>query len=310
MAFETCTELSAGDSSVIFFNVTHVGPDVPQTAVLTIEAFDEESGETFATLPVRLQKPAQDTGMAVRLLSAAAAPAVWQPHGNKLAQYDPRWWPNENVAYVDAGELPLSIVRQDNRLSIRWQGKETAVIADETNPTVLDMNGVAFELFHFDEWHVALRAWFFWLDAKVGGGFFIGRHEIPDAERFDMLIRRADGKVTLACTDMHWREVWGEATERPQRATLGMGRETKEKLAAEKMGDLWDTLSGKSDADHGRSYNPMRFIKRLARMHGKALTDTERAKGTEAHLPMLHKVTQRSEENEPPPMTSSDVRLG
>ncbi|MCB9423065.1 MAG: hypothetical protein H6667_24915 [Ardenticatenaceae bacterium] len=306
-AFEQCTEMQPGDSSMIFFNVRHVGPDLPETATVTIEAYNEESGDVFAALPVTLQKPAAYPASAVRLLEAS--PNVWQPQGDMLAQYDPRWWPKD-VAYVAAGDLPLAVVRQEASLSVQWQGKETATITDDTKPSILDMDGVAFELFYFDEWHVALRVWFFWLDANVGGGFFIGRHEVPDAERFDMLIRRADGYVTLACTDLHWREVWGEATSSPLRATLGLSRETKLKLAEEELGKLWGTWKGDKQLEHDRVYNPMRFIERLAEERGKEQAGVQRAKGTEAHLPMLHNVEQRFEEGKPPRMTSSDVRLG
>lgn len=306
-AFERCTEMEAGDSSMIFFNVTHVGPDVPAAATVTIEAYNEGSGDVFATLPVTLQKPAAYPAGAVRLVEAS--PNIWQPQGDMLAVYDPRWWP-KGVSYVAAGELPLIIQRQQAALSVQWRGRETAVITDDTKPSILDMEAVFFELFHFDEWHVALRAWFFWLDAKVGGGFFVGRHEVPDAERFDMLIRRVDGIVTLACTDLHWREVWGEVDGSPLRATLGLSRETKLKLAEEELGKLWGTWKGEKQLDHDRVYDPIRFIERLAEERGKEQAGIQRAKGTEAHLPMLHNVEQRYEEGRPPRMTSSDVRLG
>lgn len=306
-AFEQCIEMEPGDSSIIFFNVSHIGPDVPDTATMTIEAYSEESGAVFAALPITLQKPATYPTGAVQFRETNTG--VWQPQGDKLATYDPRWWP-KGVSYVTAGDLPLTITRQATSLSIQWQDKEVATITDDTKPSILDMDSTAFELFHFDAWHVALRTWFFWLDAKVGGGFFIGRHEVPDAERFDMLIRRADGFVTLACTDLHWREVWGEADGSPLRATLGLGRESKLKLAEEQMGKLFETWKGEKQLDHDRIYNPMRFIERLAEERGKEQAGVQRAKGTEAHLPMLHNVAQRTEAGKPPRMTSSDVRLG
>ncbi len=306
-AFETCTEMEPGEKSVIFFNVTHSGPDIPDMAMVTIEAYDEKSKDVYASLPVRLEKPAGYVETAVQITETSSG--QWQPQGDMLATYDPRWWPEE-FSYVPAGELPLAITRQDTTLSIQWRGQEAATITDDTKPTVLDNRGVMFELFEFDEWHVALRAWFFWLDTNVGGGFFIGRHEVPDAERFDMLIRRVDGRVTLACTDLHWREVWGEATGSPLRATLGMGREAKLKLAEEEMGKLWKAWQGEKQLDHKRVYNPRAYIGLLAEERGKEQAGDQRAKGTEAHLPMLHDVEQRYTEGRPPRMTSSDVRLG
>ncbi|MEZ4644052.1 MAG: hypothetical protein R3E31_15200 [Chloroflexota bacterium] len=304
-AFEKCVPLEPGETSVIFFNVTHVGPDVPETAVLTIEAYDEASGAVFAALPVELRKPQGYGDGVVRWQETAVN--QWQPLGDKIPIYDPRWWPLENVSYTAAENLPLLVRREENTLSVVWDGQVVATITDDTQPTILDMDAVSFELFQYDEWHVALRAWFFWLDANIGGGFFIGRHEVPDAERFDMLIRTRDGKVTLACTDLHWREVWGEkfATE-PLQATLGLSRETKIKLAQEEMTKAWQELWADKEpvAVANEVYNPnIDYIPRLAMRHGKT---TLKKKGTEAHLPMIHNVTQ----SEPARFTSSDVRLG
>jgi hypothetical protein len=160
-------------------------------------------------------------------------------------------------------------------------------------------------LFDFDEWHVALRIWFFWLDANIGDGFFIGRHEVPDAERFDLLIRKKDGVVTLACTDLHWREVWGQVVGGPLQATLGMSRETKLKLAQEKLNELWSVWEEGEEQHYDGIYNPTEdYIPRMARRFGQMIV--VKKKGTEAHLPMLHNVTQ----TDPSRWTSSDVRLG
>ncbi len=303
MAFEKCAPLSAGDTSIIFFNVRHTGPDIPETAVLTLEAFDEESGDIFATLPVHLNPPPDMPSNPVRIV--AAGEGQWRVQGNALPQYDPRWWPRP-IAYLPTNaELPLGIVHETNQLRIIWNGKETAVITDHTTPSILDRQAISFELFHFDQWHVALRVWFFWLDKNIGDGFFIGRHEVPDAERFDFLIRRSDGKTTLACTDLHWREIWGQAEATPVQATIGIGRETRKKLIEEKLGKLFQKRTAH---DHQGVYDPTRYIERLATRLGQSPDLTVRAKGTEAHLPMLHNVSQTNET--PSRMTSSDVRLG
>lgn len=309
MAFEKCAPLEADTSSTIFFNVNHVGPDVPQTATVTLEAYDAESGEVFATLPVQLQRPATLPADVVRFEKTGEA--NWHANGRSLPQYDPRWWPR-TVEYVSSSDsLPLTIEVQKPKLLVKWDGKVAAAVEDHTDPTILDMDMVQFELFHFDQWHLALRIWFFWLDTNIGGGFFVGRHEVPDAERFDLLIRKRDGMVTLACTDLHWREVWGYLVEGPLEATLGLSRKTKIKLAQEKLGSVWSTWKREEGSDHKRVYNPIRDVERMAETwYGKETlpVGTLRAKGTEAHLPMLHNVEQTEEK--PPRMTSSDVRLG
>ncbi len=170
---------------------------------------------------------------------------------------------------------------------------------------------LAFELFAFDPWSVALRVWFFWVDKYVGGASFVGRHEVPDAERFDMIIRRQDGRVLLAGTDLHWREVWARVLPtKTLRATLGMSRDTAMKLAKEKWSETWNEIWDKAlhHADRSTAVeypnNPVNpFIRRLAE---REATVTVKAGGTEAHIPTLHNVEQRR----PAAMTSSDVRLG
>jgi hypothetical protein len=158
---------------------------------------------------------------------------------------------------------------------------------------------------------VALRIWFFWLDKNIGKAFFVGRHEVPDAERFDMLIRRQDGATTLACTDLHWRETWGRVTRgEPLKATLGLSREAKIKLAEGAMSKMWRVWQRAEDVDHKRPYNPLPYIERMAATLGQEAVGTVRAKGTEAHLPALQNVETTDEDGRPPRMTSSDVRLG
>ena len=203
---------------------------------------------------------------------------------------------------------------KEGALAIEWgtAGRPIAVIEDHTAPSVLLLaETIALELFAFDQWSVALRVWFFWVDKYVGRGFFVGRHEVPDAERFDMIIRRKDGRVLLAGTDLHWREVWARVLpDKILKATLGMPRDTAMKLAREKWSETWNEIWDRAthraepstDAEHPN--NPVDpYIRRLAE---REATVTLKAGGTEAHLPTLHNVEQRR----PPAMTSSDVRQG
>jgi hypothetical protein len=308
MAFEKCVDLNPGDSSVIFFNVRHVGPEVPEVAMVTLQAYREADGKVVANLLVEMKRTAACQNDAVQF--AETEPGKWRPFGNSLPTYDSRWWPRA-VNYVAAGDLPLTIERSNNELCVQWQDKLSAVITDHTLPTILDLGDIAYELFYFDEWHVALRIWFFWLDKNIGKAFFVGRHEVPDAERFDMLIRRQDGATTLACTDLHWRETWGRVTRgEPLKATLGLSREAKIKLAEGAMSKMWRVWQRAEDVDHKRPYNPLPYIERMAATLGQEAVGTVRAKGTEAHLPALQNVESTDEDGRPPRMTSSDVRLG
>jgi hypothetical protein len=203
----------------------------------------------------------------------------------------------------------LTVRRDQNNLRVFWGERETAVITDHTNPTILDDHAIYFDLSQFDEWHLALRIWFFWLDKNIGSGFFIGRHEVPDAERFDLLIRKKDGQVTLACTDLHWREMWGQINQgETMRATLGLNFETKTKLAEEELSKVLNIWQKEKGQDYIDPYNPIEYISRLAM--GLGQERVVRGKGTEAHIPTIHNMTQVREPNRPSRMTSSDVRLG
>lgn len=106
-----------------------------------------------------------------------------------------------------------------------------------------DMQQVVPELYRFGPQTWALRVWFFWLDKEISlqdlkgygtrteeeagqawkgvvaqaeGGLaqegWAERHEIPDAERVDMVFSHALQPL-FAATDLHWREMWGRFEE-------------------------------------------------------------------------------------------------
>jgi hypothetical protein len=308
IAFEKPAVLAPGATSVVFFNVSHVGPTVPGEATVTLEAFDA-SGTVWARLPVTLAAPTALPSDVVRMVETA--PAVWMPTADgHLAAYDSRWWPAVDVDYVAHAAPPLAIRRAEHTLGIYWANAAVpiATIVDRTEPSILDRDAITFEVFAFANDLIALRAMFFWVDTRIGSGFFVGRHEVPDAERFDMLIRPADGRVVLACTDAHWREVWGEVPEPPAptlEMTIGLDAEAKLKL-------LELCLMG--GAPHAGpavvgTYDPRPFVESRAAARaqpGESPEGAGRAEGTEAHLPALNHVAQDA----PAAMTSSDVRLG
>lgn len=305
VAFERCVELQPGQQSLLYFNLRHKGGHFPKEQEIALEAYDPESGRVAAVLPITLVRPVGlDPETAVHFVQQSDR---WQPVGKMLPTYDSRWWPDD-FQYQPAGELPIHIIQKENMLAVHWNGQEITRITDHTSPSILNKEAMQMELFHFDQWHLALRVWFFWLDRNIGGGLFFGQHEVPDAERFDFLIRRRDGRVTQACTDLHWREVWGFSTDEntPVQATLGTGglsREDKLKLVVEKL------VGHGSEPDHPGVHNPLETVQLTSEMFfGEELVKDVRAKGTEAHLPMLHNVAQTEEK--PSLMVSSDVRRG
>ncbi len=321
-AFETSAPLKANDSSYLFFDLTHAGTQLPPAATITLLAFEclDRNGKNIeqdqARLRLRIQSPPNlpPVEEIMRVVPGEQANTWIVSPGRYLPAYDSRWWPSPEVAYASTERPPLIVRIEKGQLLIEWAepGNTIAVIEDHSNPSVLLLaETLSLELFAFDQWSVALRVRFFWVDKYVGGGFFVGRHEVPDAERFDMVIRRTDGRVLLAGTDLHWREVWARVLPtKILHATLGMSRDTTIKLAKEKWSEAWNEIWVKAlkgavkstDAEHPN--NPVDpYIRRLAE---REATVTVKAGGTEAHIPTLHNVEQRR----PPAMTSSDVRQG
>jgi hypothetical protein len=321
-AFETPAPFRANDSSHVFFNLTHAGAILPHAATITLRALrcpQDDAGaftneQAALLLPVRLPAELPPVESIIRVLPAHGDGSLTISSGRYLPAYDSRWWPSAEVTYVASEPPSLSAYVEKNELLIEWghPGATIAVIEDHTDPSVLQMGeAIALELFAFDQWSVALRVWFFWVDKYIGGSLFVGRHEVPDSERFDMIIRRSDGRVLLAATDLHWREVWARVLPgKILRASLGISRDTAVKLAKEKWSDTWNEVWARAPGRSERAYsaeprsNPVDpYIRRLAE---REATVTVKAGGTEAHIPTLHNVEQRR----PSVMTSSDVRLG
>jgi hypothetical protein len=321
-AFETCAPLPAGDASYLYFNLTHAGAELPTSASVTFRAFEclpanggsREADRARLHLPIGVPPDLPQPEEIIRIVPDGTGGVWTASSGRYLPRYDSRWWPAVAVGYEPSARPPLTLRIIEGALLLEWDGpgNTIAAIEDNTRPSVLLLaETMAFELFAFDPWSVALRVWFFWVDKYVGRGAFVGRHEVPDAERFDMIIRRTDGRVLLAGTDLHWRELWARVLPgKTLRATLGVSRDTAIKLAREKWSDAWNEIWARpgapSDpaADRGLPHNPVEpYIRRLAE---REATVTVKAGGTEAHVPTLHNVEQRR----PPAMTSSDVRLG
>jgi hypothetical protein len=306
-AFERCAPLVAGEASTLFFNVRHVGPDAPE-AVLTLEAFDEATGRVHSALPVRLDPPPLPADL-IRMVPDGAGGWV-AGDGGHLPRYDSRWWPAGTVDYVAASPPPLAVRRAGPSLEVVWgsAAEPVARIQDLTEPSVLDQaDAVDLELFAFGEGLLGLRVWFFWLDLRLGPRFFVGRHEVPDVERFDLVLRAADGRVVAAASDAHWRELWATTAEPPAPAiecVLGLDAATKLALIRETLGPD----DGGAPPMAG-PYNPLGHVMGLAAARATPIPGggASRGKGTEAHLPTFRNVEQ------PEPrqwLTSSDVRLG
>lgn len=234
---------------------------MPATATLTLEAFDEASGQVVAVLPIRLERAATLPTDIARLQRVERE--VWKiQNGRYLPHYESRWWPDENLSYDPVETIPLSLHREKDRLLVTWSGHVVVEVEDQTRPSVLDTDGIHAELFSFDEWHIALRLWFFWFDAHIERSSLWKTHQVPDVKRFDFLLRRSDGQAVLACTDNHFRETWGQVTDTPLRATIGLTRRNMSKMASDTLGSVW--AGSEQQEDHKVIYNPIYFIQLLS----------------------------------------------
>lgn len=302
-AFETNVAVPAGGQKTLMFNLTHLSGQAISSTPLTFIAFEEAQPERIvARLVLTLQAPAGV--LPTPHLLRQTRPGEWEVRpGTHLPSYQGRWQPGA-VSYKPAAVPPLTLRHQTEQatLLVQWQGRTIAQIEDHTTPSIFDLDHITADVFEFDDYYVALRLWFFWLDINIGHGFFIGRHEIPDVERFDFLILKSTGQIRLACTDFHWRESWGVAYEEPVRATIGLSTETKIKMAQSTLSTLWQKLWGSKPA--ASVYDPLPFVRKLAKREAVSGPLVVRQKGTEAHVPMLQNVDSSQEA-----LTSSDVRL-
>jgi len=323
-AFESSAPLKANESSYTYFQLTHTGNQLPNQATVTFNFHPEgtEDGNpnniVLKKSPIQLVLPTHlPTAEQITRIIPEAQVNSWTVYpGQYLPAYDSRWWPAQDIIYLPCDPPPIEVSIVGGRLYIRWNhGDEPiAILEDYTDPPVMLLGGsIAFDLFMFDECSYALRVWFMWVDKFIGEDRFVHRHEIPDVERFDLIIRRKDGRVILACTDLHWHEVWARVLPgKTLHATLGMPRDIALNLAKEKLREVWNEIwaiparLGRKGIDHivESINNPVEpYIRRLA---SREATVTLKATGMEAHLPTLHNVEQRR----PTVMTSSDVRLG
>ena len=336
---EDPVELLKGETSYIYFNLTHIKPsDLPESAVLTIEAYNPADNTITSTLTLTLVRPTDIPEKLRLILSDPDDSDIWRiGEGSHLQSYDPRWWP-EGVNYApEARDLPLTIHRQENKLKLYWgdAAKPIIVITDRTEPSILIpgshqkdyLNSVLFDLFNFDDNHLALRVWFYWLNKHIGGDNFFGRHEVPDAERFDFILRKETGKPIFVCTDLHWSEMWGEVQEPPLEVSLGLSRKKiLEEIKKKAQGTADKAFSApakwlglKKEAEEPineaqEAHNPINFIRlRTAALYKTDELEKVRDKGSEAHVPQMHGVIEyhrsrfgRSKRNQ---MISNDVRL-
>jgi hypothetical protein len=316
----------AGEETTLFFNLTHLGPEVPDETTLTLVADsgrrrDEQGREeplVVARKALRLRPPAD------REAARQAYRLAWQGEelisagGSAVPHYLSRWWPAAQVTYYAAPESrpPPQLVcklapgRSDRLLVYLRSGEElTALgaITDNRNSGFFAEGRTRGELYALEEEGVwVLRLWFFWQGREAGAGPW---YRLPDQERMDILF---DADFTplpyLACVDLDWRETWAEVPKEgespagpgqpPLEAEIGMN-------LGDKAGELWDKIAEVlSGRDEGLSYpyNPLANVRARAGQRTSAVT----VAFAPGWLPQTVKL--RNVAAQDPLLISSDVR--
>jgi len=231
----------------VFFSVTHLDSqlkDKYRLAILVVTKSGVVTGKQViilrrpANLPDNLLQPMWESNASgVHTLSLKP----YRAEGSvSVPFYVSRWWPTAQVRYArisDAIAIPKVVIKCQRRLSPATSRSKAEVFVGEDSAFVtvngdlefplVDRHQVRCDLFTFaDGW--ALRIWFLWLDktfpveytqsladeeksALVRWG---AAQEVPDAERID-LIFGVQGNLRYVCTDMHWREMWGQPAVKP-----------------------------------------------------------------------------------------------
>lgn len=233
--------VTVGTSHRVYLNLTHRAGPV-SARYLRLQAVGEEGqplGELDLALTVPLDEAGDPVADPVRGNWANARDLHFE--GSQIADYVPRWHGGRPPVYRPAGDLPgrLSLHLEENRLHVHLQpaaGGDERLLAEVTDlewkhpqAEVQHLRPLLPELFHFcQERYYVLRLWFLWLNKAIGAG-----HEVPDAERIDLIFDRDSGDVLYVGTDFHYREMWGTLMEgeRTLRATLGLTFGTLDDMA-------------------------------------------------------------------------------
>lgn len=259
----------------------------------------------------------------------------WWPQNRIAYAYDKKP-PQVSLSHrrlVDGGHGDLTVYasRPDDGRQVLL-----AKIGGSIGYPLYDMRQVIPQLFRFGPRTWALRVWFFWLDLDISrrdlgrcwhrdadeleqawrgitrredGGLADGnwrqRHEIPDAERVDMVFDD-DLQPLYAGTDLHWRELWGPyAPHLGGEPVLVQVMNTRAKELARSWQELEKTVEGWSQiilsrfARNQPPYVPHREV--MAELRGEGVLAADPI-GMESHTPAFFNVKLQRH------LTSTDVR--
>lgn len=303
---QECREIG-WQPSYVYLNVAHLnGPfDVPYRLLLGIHREDAPQHEPpVQVMPVTLTPPRQIVDGLVRQpfrfdsLTGSFA-------GRHVPCYLGRWWSPWQVRYVELASIPsLHLANHKNILAV--EGRSAPEGHAGSRPRIAEIadhigfQGVAgdtrlfdAELYHLHGDYFVLRLWFSWL---MEHDIRTALDEIPDAERFDLVIDAAANRVVFAATDFHWREVWARACAdgaAPVCGHLGLMSESGLQYLKDKLPVLDGARESwlacveevlRQDGPHSGLRVPSEAVCAELRDPGQV---TSRGLGLEAHVPSL-----------------------
>jgi hypothetical protein len=296
-------DVDPGETRTVFLNVTHLKGRL-WNRMLTLKPYTIDGDQEKVldgSLKLNLKPPDHGDGPVSRPVRGR-----WNRSGSRLtfsgahmADYVSRWWPPSGFNFVPAGELPgrLGLYLRDAMLTLKLDadsrgqgGVKLAEIEDHDWEPGQDVHGLRPcqpELFHFcGGRYYVIRFWFLWLNTGIGQ-----KHEVPDAERIDVLFDLEEERVLYMGTDFHYKETWGrlKGNETAGKAALGLGLESIDDFALASLRSFF----GKS-----KTPDPARLI---ARQLCEAFTWQT---GPLAHVPTLSNISLFRN------VTSPDVREG
>jgi hypothetical protein len=289
--------LESGETRRVYLNLTHLsGALKPRKLVLTVHTDGDQGAVVGSRLDLRLNPPELDS-------NGEVVQGVWETNkqlafkGSHIPDYVSRWWPEQQITYTPdhavAGDLSIQLTGRKITLQLAAATNGNGITLAEVNDLdwkrsldqVHQLRPLLPELFHLcNQRFYVVRLWFLWLDKRIGK-----KHEVPDAERFDVLFDAQEGAVRYMGTDFHYHETWGqlEQDEKYARASLGLNLFNLDDFGRTLLSGLLESAEG----------NPISKIE-LELCQGLAARQT----GPNAHVPLLRNAIfwQR--------LTSGDVR--
>lgn len=282
---ETCAPLARHADSYTYLHITH-RPEIPTApltdATLTLFAVAGDDEAPFDCLKINLSVPRDRTPHdPVRPVWVTDADTDYVAFkGSQVPTYLSRWWPDPQIRYRDTSlpklsihyqpvsepaewpwlrlwhDIGVALVGQPGRVDVRLDGQSVMAITGNIEPALFRDRWMLPELYRFyGERYLVLRLWFFWLDTRLD----VVRHhihEIPDIERFDVLIDLEQKRAVYACTDLHWREMWGAVQQQPVKAHVGLSAGSLLQLLGQRIEDEFFDLLVILDETRGERRNP------------------------------------------------------